>query len=144
MRISQYMTRRLVTADPQDGLRKTFFLMRQHGIRHVLVLDGDRRLLGIVSDRDLRRPDWVDEAPDIAHPYRLDDDLSVGDVMTERVQVVHTYDSIGKAVKILKEHRFGALPVLDKEGTVVGILSAYDLLGAFDEVLSEQREKKAG
>ncbi len=139
MRIIQYMTRKVLVGHPKDGVRQTFFLMRSEGVRHLPVVDDAQRLVGIISDRDLRRPDWVDEDFMVSHPYKLDDGLLIEDLMTRAPMVVHTYDSIGKAVEILAEHRFGALPVLDREERLVGILSAYDLLNAMGELLGELR-----
>lgn len=134
MRVSKYMTDKLVTARPEDGSRTTFFKMREHDIRHMPVVDDEGALVGIVSDRDLRRPDWVDQAPDLEHLYHLDDDMKIGDLMTPSAITVHTYDTLHKAVQLFLEHRFGCLPVLDKTGALVGIVSPLDLLRAFDEL----------
>ena len=144
MRISQYMTSKLITASPEDGSRTTFFRMREHDIRHIPVVDGAGALVGIISDRDLRRPDWVDQAPDLAHIYHLDDETTIGDLMSPSVITVHTYDTLHKAVSLFLEHRFGCLPVLDKTGALVGIISPLDLLRAFDELESAAlRSRKA-
>lgn len=134
MRVSQYMTSKLVTAKPEDGSRTTFFRMREHGIRHMPVVDGAGALVGIISDRDLRRPNWVDQAPDLEHVYHLDDQMLVGDLMTPSPITVHTYDTLYQAVSLLLEHRFGCLPVLDKTGALVGIVSPLDLLRAFEDL----------
>ncbi len=137
MRVSTFMTDKVIKARPDQGLRVTFFEMREHGIRHLPVVDGKGKLVGILSDRDLRRPDWVDEAPDITHIYRLDDDLLVEDVMTQKVVVTHTYEPVLHAAQLLAEHRFGALPVLNKDEALVGMLSAHDLLGLLTQLLAE-------
>ena len=127
MRVSEHMTRKVVTATPDDGVRETFFRMRESGVRHLPVLDG-ARLVGMLSDRDLRRPDWVDEAPDLSYPYELDDHLSVGDLMTRHPICIHGYERVSKAARIMAEQGFGALPVLDKGGHLVGILTKADLV----------------
>lgn len=137
MKVTKYMTDKLITAHPDDGIRATFFRMRREGVRHVPVVDDDCNLLGVISDRDLRRPDWVDEAPDLSHMYNLDDSVSVADLMSTNLVVVHTYDKIRKAARLLLEHNFGALPVLNKEEHLVGMLSAVDLLRALDEILTD-------
>lgn len=143
MRISKYMTDKLITARPSDGSRSTFFRMREHDIRHIPVVDAEGALVGIISDRDLRRPDWVDQAPDLAHVYHLDDEMTVGDLMTPHPIVVHTYDTLHRAIELFLEHRFGCLPVLDKTGALVGIVSPLDLLRAFDELEGKAlRERK--
>ena len=121
-------------ATPEDGARETYFRMRETQVRHLPVVEG-ARLVGIVSDRDLRRPDWVDEAPDLAHDYQLDDDLTVGDLMTSHPLSVHTYEPLQHAVEIIQKHGFGALPVLDKGGHLVGILTKMDLIGALHDLL---------
>jgi acetoin utilization protein AcuB len=135
MKISHYMTPKVISAHPEDGIRKTFFLMREHSIRHIPVLDENRRLIGILSDRDLRRPEWVEESLDVSHVYNLDDNLAVKDLMTTDVKVVYTYDSIKKANRFFIDHRFGALPVLNKEEELVGMLSAIDVLRAFEDYM---------
>lgn len=134
MRVSEYMTRKVMTAAPDDGVRETYFRMRDAGIRHLPVLDGSQ-LVGILSDRDLRRPNWVDEAPDLSHEYHLDDNLSVSDLMTHKPITVHTYDELSVACERINNHGFGALPVLDKGNHLVGIISKADLVRAFGRVL---------
>lgn len=142
MRVSDFMTRKLLTASPDDGVRETYFRMRDAGIRHLPVLDG-AQLVGMLSDRDLRRPDWVDEAPDLSHEYQLDDHLSVGDLMSRRPISVHTYDDLGKACALINQHGYGALPVLDKGNHLVGIITKADLIRAFSRLL-ETHHLRAG
>ena len=137
-RVTDYMTRKVISVKPDTGVRAAFFKMKDHHIRHLPVVDEDNKLIGVVSDRELRRPEWVDEALDIAHTYYLDDDMSVGDVMITNVYVIHTYDNLRKAVKLLLENNIGAAPVLDKTGALVGMLSAVDLMRALNDVIETQ------
>lgn len=138
VRVSEFMTRKVLTARPDDGVRETFFRMREEHIRHLPVLDG-AQLVGIISDRDLRRPDWVDEAPDLSHDYQLDDNMSVSDLMSHRPVSVHTYDDLSIACGLINRHGFGALPVLDKGNHLVGIISKADLVRAFGHFLEHHR-----
>ena len=64
--------------------------------------------------------------------------------MSTNLIVAHTYESLHKVTKILIEHRFGALPVMNKEDELVGILSATDLLQALEMLLAEQKKNKKG
>jgi len=147
-KVSEYMTQKIVTAGPEMGIREAFFLMREHSIRHLPIVGGEGELIGLISDRELRRPGWVDEAPDITHKYELDDQLQVKDIMVNNVFCVHTYDTLSKAVKLVLEHRIGAVPVKDKTDALVGMLSAVDLLHALDDMIevdkSMRKAKKAG
>lgn len=137
------MSAKVISVDLNLGIREAYFLMREKNIRHLPVKDDLGTLVGIISDRELRRPNWVDEAPDLQHQYELNDDMQVKDIMIRNVHVVHTYDTLSKAVKIVLEHKVGALPVLDKNDDLVGMLSAIDLLMALDDIFDESKAKRS-
>ncbi len=145
-KVSTYMTRQVLTIPAEMGIREAFFLMKEHGIRHLPIVDDAKNLIGIISDRELRRPNWVDEANDISHVYYLDNSMLVRDVMITNVHVLHTYDTLNKAVSLLLDKHIGAAPVLDKTGVLVGMLSAIDLLKALHDIIDIEKgmsKKKA-
>ena len=135
MNVSRYMTQKLITATPDMWVKQAFLLMRTHRVRHIPVVEGDK-LVGIISDRDLRRPRWAEELDDWTTYYQVNDAHSVSDIMTRNPETVRASDHVLKAVKLFREYRYGALPVLNKDGELVGILSAQDLLGALEEFLA--------
>jgi acetoin utilization protein AcuB len=136
MQVYEYMSRNVVTANLRDGLRQTFYRMRERNVRHMPVLDHREKLVGIISDRDLRRPDWVDTEENVAHYYLLDNQKHVEQAMTASPVVIRPDDEIQEAVSLFSQYRFGALPVVDHENNLVGILSVYDVLQAFQDVLA--------
>ena len=140
-KVTDYMTSKVISVPPDTGIREAFFEMKKHHIRHLPVVEKGK-LVGIVSDRELRRPDWVDESHDISHAYYLDDKMSVRDVMIRKVHVMHAYDSLRKAVRLLLDNKIGAAPVLDKTEHLVGMLSAVDLLRALADMIEEKKTGK--
>jgi acetoin utilization protein AcuB len=138
MKISQYMTTQLITVTPQTTVKDAFLIMRSKGVRHLPVVENEE-LVGLISDRDLRRPKWVDALDDWTSYYQINDEITVADVMTRNPEVVRTYERIRNAVRTFREHRYGALPVLNKQGALVGIISPHDLLGALEEMLEAQK-----
>ena len=136
------MSPQVITIHPTMGIREAFFKMKENGIRHLPIINGENDLIGIISDRELRRPNWVDEAQDISHVYYLDNSMLVSDVMITNVHVVHTYDTLSKAVSLLLDNHIGAAPVLDKTGTLVGMLSSIDLLRALKDSIDQQRKAR--
>jgi len=134
MNISKYMTQKLITATPGMTVEQAFLLMRTHRVRHIPVVEGET-LVGIISDRDLRRPRWAEHIDDWTAYYQINDSHTVSDVMSRNPETVRASDHVLKAVKIFRERRYGALPVLNKDGDLIGILSAQDLLGALEEFL---------
>jgi len=81
MKVSKYMTRKLITAQPEMTVKQAFLTMRSHRVRHLPVVEGDK-LVGIISDRDLRRPRWAENLDDWTAYYQVSDDITVKDVMT--------------------------------------------------------------
>lgn len=140
IKVSKYMSSQVVSIPKDMGIREAFFLMKEHSIRHLPIVNDNKQLIGIISDRELRRPNWVDEAHDISHVYLLDNSMHVSDVMITDVHVLHTYDTLNKAVALLLEKNIGAAPVLDKTETLVGMLSAIDLLRAMSHMIKEQKK----
>jgi acetoin utilization protein AcuB len=139
MRISKYMSTRLITTTPDTTVKDAFLIMKINRVRHLPVVHGST-LVGIISDRDLRRPRWVDAMDDWTSYYQISDETTVEAVMTKNPEVVHTYEGIHHAVEIFREQRYGALPVLNKNEELAGILSPHDLLGALEELLAGARE----
>lgn len=135
MKVSKYMTKKIFTATPNTSVKDAFLLMKNEGVRHLPVLENGA-MVGIISDRDLRRPKWAEEVDDWTSYYEINDETMVGDIMIKNPEVVYTYDKIRKSVKILREQGYGALPVLNKKGELVGMLSAYDLLGVLEDILN--------
>src|SRR5690606_38356298 len=101
--------------------------------------------VGVVTDRDLRRPNWNgDDLLSVRDMYLLGDELRVFDVMSEDPITVTPDELTATAARIMVENKFDCLPVLDDRGAVVGILTSSDLLGALvyevDPVALEARE----
>lgn len=130
MRVKYWMTRNVVTASPDEGLRRAWTLLREYGVRHLPVLEGDR-LVGIVTDRDICQalPSRVTALG--VHELRvLLDRVTLREIMTEEVVTVTADQSIPEAAGLLVEHRIGALPVVE-DGRLVGILTETDVLRAY-------------
>jgi acetoin utilization protein AcuB len=72
MKVSRYMTQKLITATPEMSVKQAFLLMRTHRVRHIPVVEGEK-LVGIISDRDLRRPRWTEHLDDWTSYYQVND-----------------------------------------------------------------------
>ena len=134
--VGQWMTANPRAIGPELSVRQAFFTMRREGFRHLPVVDDDR-LVGMVTDRDLRRPDVTDE-PDGWHEfYQLDADYEVRHVMTTDPITTSPGAPLERTLDLLLERRFGALPVVDKNDRLIGILTSFDLHRAFRAALDQ-------
>jgi acetoin utilization protein AcuB len=136
MQVRQYMTADVVTANLRDGLHQTLSRMRERRVRHMPVLDDHGHLAGVISDRDIRRPDFVDPQPDQVRPFVLDNSSVVADAMSAMVTTIGPDDPIAATLGVFIERHYGAMPVVEN-GQVVGILSVVDVLRAFRDHLSK-------
>lgn len=135
LKVRDVMTRTLFTVTPDKTLRDVQNIMRVKKISGVPVVEG-AHLLGIVSLDDIIR------ALD-----RGEIGLRVGDKMTRTVCTVEDHVSVVKAIDEMEKSGFGRLPVLDKSGDIVGILTHWDVVRKLIFMLqdvalqAEQRER---
>ncbi|MBP2669753.1 MAG: acuB [Deltaproteobacteria bacterium] len=128
MFVGRRMKRDLVTVPPGATLEEAARLLKGNRIHHLPVVEG-KRLLGIVTDTDLRNATLRGAAGDGEGAPR-----TVGEVMTRDVVTLGPDDTIDDAMLILSRQRFGALPVVDGE-RLVGIVAKADVLAAVLETL---------
>lgn len=127
MRARDLMTTSPVCATSRMRLGETIEMMYSMDVRHLPVVD-DARLVGIISDRDLRAL-WDPTKSVVAGDGRVYD-RRVVDYMTTDPVTVSEEDEVEDVIDLLLEHRVGAIPVVDAEGMLVGIVSYMDVLRA--------------
>jgi IMP dehydrogenase len=103
-----------ITLGPADTLRQAHGLMARFSISGVPIVDGDGRLLGIVTNRDLQ--------------FETDLDRPLRAVMTgERLITAPEGTTLEMAEAILHEHRIEKLPVVDADGLLRGLITVKDI-----------------
>jgi acetoin utilization protein AcuB len=125
MFVEDYMTSGPYTVPPESPLGAATAMMNRHRVRHLPVVDSAGRLVGIITDRDVRTAVGFDR--------NLVEKLTVAEVMTADPITIAADATLDQAVSILSVCRFGALPVT-KCKKLVGILTYVDALRAFYDV----------
>lgn len=137
MFVSRSMTRKVITVDQEANIFEAQELMTGKHIRHLPVVDKANRLIGIVTDRDIRSAlpySFFKESVSETEKEKLSN-LSVKDIMSKNpISISPTY-TIQDALLLIQDSRVGALPVVDDDGKLTGIISVRDLLRAFINVL---------
>jgi CBS domain-containing membrane protein len=133
--VEELMTREVVTLEADDALIQVDDLLKRHHIRHVPVVKG-RKLVGMVSHRDLIRALARQPVGQRAQP------ISVRDVMTREVEIVGPRASAREAIEKLLDARFGALPVVDARGELVGIITESDFMRLARTLLQEREQPR--
>jgi CBS domain-containing protein len=130
MKVSELMSRNLVTIGPTDTCRHAVARMHGGGVRHLPVVDAKGDLLGIVTDRDLRHHLFNERVLKEIGTTPVDDLLQaalVSDVMSSPALSVWAGQDLVHAARIMLEDKVGSLPVIEG-GRVVGIITETDLL----------------
>jgi acetoin utilization protein AcuB len=132
MQVKDVMQAGALTASPEDRVRTATQRMRGYNMRHLPVVTAGYRLVGIVTDRDLRQTGASDE-PHMAE-YELNsllDNLTVQDIMTTQVYTVREETPVATASRLMLEHKIGCLPVVDDNHTLLGLITVTDLLRVY-------------
>lgn len=129
--VSDYMTRDVVTLREADTLRSAVELVLLRRVRHVPILDAGRRLVGIVTDRDVKRmlPSPLSVPPPDQYEALLDE-TPVGRAMTKEPVTIMSDAPLADAVQLMLDKRVGGLPVIEGD-QLVGMLTQSDALRAF-------------
>jgi len=123
----QVMTTPVVSLNLEVSMAEAWKLFHHRRFRHVPVISTDQRIVGILSDRDL----WREAAGIHKHPIAESINLSnltVQDIMTDRVLTAHPDTEIRTIARVMFEERIGAMPIVNEVGTPVGIMTRSDIL----------------
>jgi CBS domain-containing protein len=127
--VSQIMSTRPRTIHADDSVVIADWLLTLDHIHHVVVVDADEKVIGIVSDRDLLR----------AFGGRAMADLPVAAIMTKHVQTISPTAPASEAIERMQRGKFHALPVSDDLGHLVGIITTSDFLDVARWALGVER-----
>jgi acetoin utilization protein AcuB len=131
--VKRVMTENPFTAGPDMPLRQAVSLMRDREIRHLPVVEEGGRLVGILTDRDVRHAALVPAlAEHLTWEQRRLKSLRVRDVMTWSVVTTQPEATLAQAGLTMFQRRIGSLPVVE-DGKLVGILTETDVLRALTD-----------
>ncbi|MGE5247494.1 MAG: CBS and ACT domain-containing protein, partial [Verrucomicrobiota bacterium] len=129
--VANRMKRNPVVVDEGDSMKTAMELLKEHEIRHLPVLKNGEKLVGILSERDIKQASPSSAtALEIREIFYLLDKVKVKQIMTRRPYTVSSTTPIEEAALIIREKKIGCLPVVD-DGTLVGILTETDIIDAF-------------
>jgi len=125
--VKDWMVHEVVTITPEVTLPEAHRLMTDHHIRRLPVVKNDR-LVGIVTRGDVRgaEPSGATSLSIWELNYLLAK-LKIEEIMTRHPVTISPEAAIGQAAQVMLEHKISGLPVVDREGQVVGIITESDI-----------------
>ncbi|MFD2046351.1 acetoin utilization AcuB family protein [Ornithinibacillus salinisoli] len=124
MLVEEIMNTKVVTLSPTNSIAEALHLLQKHRIRHIPIVNEDRNVVGIVSDRDVR-----DASPSILEKSTgqqvLENEIQT--IMTQPVITVHPLDFVEEIARIFYDREFASVPVV-QNNKLVGIVTEKDML----------------
>jgi CBS domain-containing protein len=120
MKVREVMTKQAVFCGPESTLEEASFLMRRHNCGFLPVVGDGGNVIGVVTDRDI--------CIALGTRNRKPSDLRVWDVMPHKLFTCMEGDDVHCALKTLRSAKIRRLPVIDRDGSLSGILSIDDIV----------------
>lgn len=127
MLVKNWMSAELIFVDENISIINAIKIMKDNRIRRLPILK-DERLIGIVTDRDLKEASPSKATSlDVHELYSVVSEIKVKDVMSKDPVTVLPDDTIMKAASIMLENKISGIPVLSEEGKLIGIITETDI-----------------
>ena len=136
MFISDYMTANPLTISADMLLPEARQLLTDYHFRHLPVVDKENRLIGVISDRDLRSayPSTVLGDTERDKAFKKIEKIAVGEIMSQNCSCLTLGSTLDDALTVFERDKVGALPVITEEDEVIGIFSMRDLTAAYKKL----------
>ncbi|CDQ18321.1 acetoin utilization AcuB family protein [Halobacillus karajensis] len=124
MLVEEIMKEKVITLSPEDTIEAALKLLQEHHIRHIPITNDKNKVVGIVSDRDIR-----DASPSIFEKETIHEELKnpIYSIMTAPVTTVHPLDFVEEIASIFYEQEIACVPVT-RDDMLVGIITEKDML----------------
>ena len=127
MLVSNWMSKNVITVDVDDSMHEAMKRMKEKDIRMLPVLK-KRKLVGVVTDRDIKRASASDATTlDVHELLYLVSKIKVQDIMTKNPITVPQNFTVEETAEVLLKHKISGAPVVDQNGQLVGTITQTDL-----------------
>ncbi len=124
MIIKDWMTKDVITVDPEASMMRAAKRMKEKNIRRLPVVDDRGKLVGILSDRDVKEASPSKATTlDVHELYYLLSEIKVKNIMTSNPLTIKDTDTVVKCAAIMHDKKVSGLPVLNDSGDMVGIMT---------------------
>lgn len=133
------MSSKVVCANSTNTLSQVLQLFTEFPMRHLPVVDSNDKLIGIISSNDILKLFNSEKfGGQTLNVEDLNHNVSITELMTPNPKTVKIDDSISLAASIFRERAFQALPVVNDDNEVVGIVSIKDVLDYYVDYVEKE------
>jgi acetoin utilization protein AcuB len=140
MLVKNWMTEKVVTCGPTASMSEAIQLMREHQIRILPIMKGDK-IVGVVTDRDIKRASASDATTlEIHELLYLVSKLKLKGIMNSKPITVPWDYTIEEAAETMAQHKISGLPVVDHKQRLVGVITQTDVFKALISLTGSGRQ----
>ncbi len=121
--VKDLMTSPAISLHEQSSMRQAWQIFQRHGFRHIPVLNSQQHVCGVISERDLLRA-----SSSFEQSIPVTADTLITRIMTRKVLTVGPMTEVRELAAAMTAYRIGAMPVLDSDENLVGIVTRADVL----------------
>jgi CBS domain-containing protein len=119
MKCKEIMTPNPRYCSPQDTSVEAAKIMRDEDVGIVPICEQDKKLVGVVTDRDICLTVVAEER----HPR----EVKVSECMSEELVTCKPEDDVRKAEDLMKEYQVRRIPIVDNQGRILGVIAQADI-----------------
>lgn len=141
MKVKDLMSMPVFSLRESDTLQRARDLMTMQRIRHVPIVTANNTFIGLITHRDLLSATISHLAEvDPETQREIDSGIPIQEIMRTDLKTISPEDNLGDAAKVLLNHKYGCLPVVN-EGILVGIITEADFLKLTIQLLEALNDK---
>lgn len=128
MNVDAIMSRKPITVADDGKMADAIRMLKDHGFKHLPVVNRAGKVVGVITDRDLKRASPSDATLlEIHELLYLLDQVKLSEIMTRAPATVSPTTQVADAARLMVDKHVGCLPVLEKD-KLVGIVTTTDML----------------
>ena len=129
--VSEIMTNGVITLEARDPISKAVATMTENNIRHIPIVNAEKELLGIISQRDVLKAGADNSDKNTVGA------ITIAEIMSEKALTTHPEESLRAAGLTLQKHKYGCLPVIE-DNKLVGIITDTDFVAIAINLIEQQ------
>ena len=143
VRIDEIMTKKVIALGEGEPFSRVEEIFRESHIRHLPIVDGKFRLVGIITQRDLYRiqSPRCDEDGNWFYDKEALDSHILKHVMTKNPMTLRSDNTVAEALLLMVDKKYGSIPIVDKDNILCGIITQIDILKIGAQIIRESKPK---
>jgi CBS domain-containing protein len=116
--VRSVMTTNVITLTPHNTLGEVREILTRDHIHHIPIVEG-HKLVGMISSWDIFK---------LGKSIEEYENMPISEVMVTKIATMESDQHLGAAAEVLMAHRFNAVPIVDENRSLIGIITTYDIL----------------